>query len=74
MTVLSRTSISRFALLAVGAAAALAVAAQAQDAAPQAQQGAIVIPDNVTIFGKNDPNVRKEIGRASCRERVCLAV
>ena len=59
MTVLSRTSISRFALLAVGAAAALAVAAQAQDAAPQAQQGAIVIPDNVTIFGKNDPNVRK---------------
>ena len=59
MTVLSRTSISRFALLAVGAAAALAVAAQAQDVAPQAPQGAIVIPDNVTIFGKNDPNIRK---------------
>lgn len=44
-------------------AAALAAAAQAQDAgAPEgssAPQGAIAIPDNVTIFGKNDPNHRR---------------
>ena len=31
----------------------------AQDVAPPASQGAIVIPENLTIFGKNDPNVRK---------------
>ncbi|HVR92080.1 MAG TPA: peptidylprolyl isomerase [Novosphingobium sp.] len=36
----------------------MTVGAQAQDAAPT-PQGTIVIPENVTIFGKNDPNVRK---------------
>lgn len=41
------------------AAAALAVAAQAQDAVEQTPQGAIVVPDNVQIFGKNDPNNRR---------------
>lgn len=39
-------------------AAALAVAAQAQDTEP-AMQGAITIPENVQIFGKNDPNNRR---------------
>ena len=37
-------------------AAAVSVAGVAQDQTPQ---GAIVIPENVQIFGKNNPNVRK---------------
>ncbi len=37
----------------------LAGAAWAQEEAPQSPQGAIVIPDNITIFGKDNPDVRK---------------
>ena len=44
------------AAVALGFAAALAGGATAQDATPQ---GAITIPENVTIFGKNDPNHRR---------------
>ncbi|MET0588843.1 MAG: peptidylprolyl isomerase [Novosphingobium sp.] len=53
------------AVLAVGISAALTASlAGAQDTAPQAPasdspQGQIVIPQNMQMFGKNDPNVRK---------------
>jgi len=41
-------------------AAVITAAAQAQDAAPsQTPQGAISIPDSVTLFGKNDANHRR---------------
>jgi peptidyl-prolyl cis-trans isomerase SurA len=48
-------------LLAIGLASVLAAAAGAQDAAPAAAsaQGEIVVPDSVTLFGKNDPNHRR---------------
>jgi len=57
--------------LGIAATATLAVHVQAQDTAATAgaprleaepgetPQGAIVVPDNVQIFGKSDPNVRK---------------
>ncbi|MBC2666617.1 peptidylprolyl isomerase [Novosphingobium flavum] len=41
------------------AAVVLAVAAQAQGAPEQTPQGAIVVPNDVQIFGKNDPNNRR---------------
>ncbi len=44
------------AALALGFAAAITGGAIAQDSAPQ---GAISIPENVTIYGKNDPNHRR---------------
>jgi peptidyl-prolyl cis-trans isomerase SurA len=48
------------AMFGIGLMAVAAVAARAQDAGqPQTPQGAIVIPDNVQIFGKNDPNLRR---------------
>ncbi len=40
-------------------AVAIGAAAQAQDAGEGTPQGAIAIPDDVTIFGKNDPNNRR---------------
>jgi len=40
-------------------AAVLGVAAQAQDASEQTPQGVISVPQNVQIFGKNDPNNRR---------------
>ena len=48
-------------LAATAAAAAVGTASVAQDAniAAETPQGAIVIPDNVQIFGKNDPNHRR---------------
>ena len=54
-------------VIALGLAASLTVAASAQQAAapspqsapPAAAEGSIVIPENVTIFGKNDPNLRR---------------
>ncbi len=56
MKLFSLKTIPAFAL---SLAAALTFAAQAQDAAPAAPQGALNIPGNVTIFGKNDPNNRR---------------
>jgi peptidyl-prolyl cis-trans isomerase SurA len=32
---------------------------EAAPAAPSDAQGTIVIPDNITMFGKNDPNLRR---------------
>jgi len=40
-------------------AAGLAVAATAQDSVPAGPQGNISIPENVQMFGKSDPNVRR---------------
>jgi len=42
--------------LALVLAATFGVGATAQDATPQ---GAITVPENLTIFGKNDPNMRR---------------
>jgi len=54
------TALSLAALTAMGAAFGLTYTVHAQEAAgPSSSQGAIVIPDNVTIFGKNDPNNRR---------------
>jgi peptidyl-prolyl cis-trans isomerase SurA len=40
-------------------AVVLAVGAQAQNTVEQTPQGTIVVPENVQIFGKNDPNNRR---------------
>ena len=47
-------------VISLGLAAGLTAVAVAQDIAPAATpQGSIVIPENVTLFGKNDPNHRR---------------
>ena len=47
-------------VISLGLAAGLTAGVAAQDMAPAAApQGSIVIPENVTIFGKNDPNHRR---------------
>ena len=52
-----RTSIARTATLACGLALGISpVAAWSQTATPQ---GAITVPEDVTIFGRNDPNMRR---------------
>jgi len=43
----------------IGIALAGAARAQDQDAAPPSAQGAIIIPDNVTLYGKSDLGLRK---------------
>ena len=59
MNTFPRKSLIRsMALAASAAAVVLSAGALAQQGAP-AQQGNIVIPENITIFGKNDPNMRK---------------
>jgi peptidyl-prolyl cis-trans isomerase SurA len=66
-TIVQDNLISRFAL-ALGLGAALTFAAQAQEITAQnpetppvssGAQGMINIPEGVTLFGKNDPNVRR---------------
>lgn len=61
MKIISRKTVTgKFALAAALAAAAITAGAQAQDQGVQSTaQGAISIPDDITIFGKNDPNVRR---------------
>lgn len=53
-------------MFALGISASLATAVVAQDAPPppsdvpaEAPQGALAIPADITLFGKNDPNVRR---------------
>jgi peptidyl-prolyl cis-trans isomerase SurA len=53
-------------MFALGMSAGLAAAAVAQDASTppaeipaEAPQGALAIPSDITLFGKNDPNVRR---------------
>lgn len=54
-----KTTTARLAL-ALSLAATVVTGAVAQDAqAPATPQGAITIPDNVQLLGKNDPNVRR---------------
>lgn len=67
MKIFSLNSMTGRAALAAGLIALVASGLHAQDVTPNAPsaptapaaQGAITIPQNVTIFGKNDPNVRK---------------
>ena len=63
MSILSRKTTTGRAFLVLGIAAGIvsAAGAGAQDAATsgQSMQGAISIPENVTMFGKNDPNNRR---------------
>ena len=61
MKIISRKTVTgKFALAAALAAAAVTAGVQAQDRGVQSTaQGAISIPDDITIFGKNDPNVRR---------------
>ena len=58
-----RNTVSAGAALALGLAGlGLGAGLHAQSIEPEAldsPQGAIVIPENVTLFGKNDPNVRR---------------
>lgn len=49
----------RRAILGVGSLAVLASALAAGVASAQSQQGEIVIPDNVKIFGNDNPNLRR---------------
>ena len=56
MTRISPLRFSARAALALGVVAIVSGGATAQEATPQ---GAISIPDNITIFGKNDPNHRR---------------
>ena len=59
VNVFSRKSVSGRTLLALGVSlGVIAVQATAQNAG-QTQQGSISIPDDVVIFGKNDPNNRR---------------
>jgi peptidyl-prolyl cis-trans isomerase SurA len=46
-------------LLLLGMAGAVAGAAVAQDTPPAGSTGPIIIPENVTLLGKDDPNVRR---------------
>lgn len=52
-------------MFALGMSASLAAAALAQDVPPPSEvpaaapQGALAIPTDITLFGKNDPNVRR---------------
>lgn len=46
-------------LLLLGMAGAVAGAAVAQEAPPEGTTGPIIIPENVTMLGKDDPNVRR---------------
>ena len=57
MKIISRKTVTgKFALAAALAAAAVTAGVQAQDRGVQSTaQGAISIPDAITIFGKNDP-------------------
>ena len=61
MNSLKLTTITRTAMLSLGATAlTLGAVAQAQDTGTAANaQGNITVPEGLTIFGKNDPNVRR---------------
>ncbi len=55
----SHLNLTGKAALALGLIAMLSVGVHAQDAVSAAPQAALNIPENVTLFGKNNPNLRK---------------
>lgn len=59
MTRLSLTRTRFRTSLLLGLAGLVAGAAVAQDAAPASSTGPIIVPENVQMFGKEDPNVRR---------------
>jgi peptidyl-prolyl cis-trans isomerase SurA len=59
VTGLSLSKIKFRAALLLGLSGAFMGAAVAQDAPPASSTGPIIIPENVTLLGKEDPNVRR---------------
>jgi peptidyl-prolyl cis-trans isomerase SurA len=59
VTGLSLSKIKFRAALLLGLSGAFVGAAVAQDAPPASSTGPIIIPENVTLLGKEDPNVRR---------------
>lgn len=62
MSIVTRLSLTKtrlHTLVLLGLAGTVAGAAVAQDAAPASSTGPIIVPENVQMFGKEDPNVRR---------------